>query len=68
MVWFSYVDGWNQQSYVEAVSFCVKRHMKCPGGCFQLVMEKAGFGFLVTSHCHWLLVIDGFYSVFQCFP
>eukprot|EP00438_Fugacium_kawagutii_P032180 Skav234188 [mRNA] locus=scaffold1413:64199:84537:+ [translate_table: standard] len=28
MVWFSYMDGWNQQSYVEAVSFCVKRHMK----------------------------------------
>jgi len=28
MVWFSFFDGWNRQSYVEAVSFCAKRHMK----------------------------------------
>lgn len=31
MVWFSFQDGWNQKSYVEAVSFCAKKHMKCPG-------------------------------------
>lgn len=28
MVWFSFRDGWNRQSYIDAVSFCVKRHMK----------------------------------------
>ena len=28
MIWFSFFDGWNRQSYVEAVSFCAKRHMK----------------------------------------
>lgn len=31
MVWFSFQDGWNEKSYVEAVSFCAKKHMKCPG-------------------------------------
>lgn len=28
MVWFSFQDGWNEKSYVEAVSFCAKKHMK----------------------------------------
>ena len=31
MVWFSFRDGWNRQSYIDAVSFCVKRHMKLLG-------------------------------------
>eukprot|EP00435_Cladocopium_sp_Y103_P025757 s197_g6.t1 len=28
MVWYSFQDGWNEKSYVEAVSFCAKKHMK----------------------------------------